>query len=257
MTDSNMIRAVIVDDEEASVDNLSFELRRHKEVTLVGIARKGMSGIRLIERERPDLVFLDVELPDMLGMDVTSHLRESMDWKMQVVFYTAYNKYLIDALRNNAFDFLLKPVSSDELDIVMRRVKHNLESDVTSPHAALPAFSPARADKSFMVMTPVGDLRVLRVSEIGYFRHLSSRKLWEAVLSDGMVIPLRRNTSAENLCEYDPSFVQVHQSFIINLNYLVMVQGARCVMYPPFDGVEEIQVSKKFRKEMMERFYQL
>ena len=51
--------------------------------------------------------------------------------------------------------------------------------------------------------------------------------------------------------------MQIHQSYIINMNYLLMVQGCQCVMYPPFNNVDELQVSKKYRKEMMERFCQL
>lgn len=56
------------------------------------------------------------------------------------------------------------------------------------------------------------------------------------------------------MCAYDAAFVQIHQSYIINMNYLLMVQGCQCVMYPPFNNVDELQVSKKYRKEMMERF---
>lgn len=108
-----------------------------------------------------------------------------------------------------------------------------------------------------MVVTPVGDLRVLRVSDIGYFRYVSDRKIWEVALVNGSFIPLKRKTRAENLCAYDAAFVQIHQSYIINMNYLLMVQGCQCVMYPPFNNVDELQVSKKYRKEMMERFCQL
>lgn len=112
-------------------------------------------------------------------------------------------------------------------------------------------------EKSFMVVTPMGDLRVLRVSDIGYFRYVSDRKIWEVALANGSFIPLKRNTRAEHLCAYDAAFVQIHQSYIINMNYLLMVQGGQCIMYPPFNEVDELQVSKKYRKEMMERFCQL
>ena len=93
--------------------------------------------------------------------------------------------------------------------------------------------------------------------DIGYFRYISERKIWEVALANGTFIPLKRNTRAENLCAYDTAFVQIHQSYIINMNYLLMVQGCQCVMYPPFNNVDELQVSKKYRKEMMERFCQL
>lgn len=251
---SDKIRAVIVDDEETAIDNLCFELKKYQWISVEGVARNGKAGIRLIEKEHPDLLFLDVELPDMLGMDVAIKVHEMQNWNMHIIFYTAYNKYLIDALRNYAFDFLLKPVDSQELAVALERLQtadgekdsNNFLSDMNRG-----------GEKSFMVVTPMGDLRVLRVSDIGYFRYVSDRKIWEVALTNGSFIPLKRNTRAENLCGYDPAFVQIHQSYIINMNYLLMVQGGQCIMYPPFNNVEELLVSKKYRKEMMERFCQL
>ena len=74
-------------------------------------------------------------------------------WNMRVVFYTAYNKYVIDALRSAAFDFLQKPVDSSELQMVMSRLcEQNVKSDVGNVAALL-------KDRPFMVMTPTGDLR--------------------------------------------------------------------------------------------------
>ena len=112
---NDKIRAVIIDDEETAIDNLCFELKKYPWISVEGIACNGKAGIRLLEKERPDLLFLDVELPDMLGMDLAIKVHEQQNWDMHIVFYTAYNKYLIDALRSYAFDFLLKPVDSEEL----------------------------------------------------------------------------------------------------------------------------------------------
>lgn len=100
-----VFKTVIVDDEESAIDNLSFELRRYPYVSVEGMAQNGATGLRLMEKMKPDLVFLDVELPDMSGMDVLARLRDHITWTMRVVFYTAYNKYVIDALRSAAFDF--------------------------------------------------------------------------------------------------------------------------------------------------------
>lgn len=190
----------------------------------------------------------------MLGMDLAIKVHEFQNWDMHIIFYTAYNKYLIDALRNYAFDFLLKPVDPKELSVALERLR---SADGIKSPTNIQSDGGRVGEKSFMVVTPMGDLRVLRVSDIGYFRYVSDRKIWEVALVNGSFIPLKRNTRAENLCAYDSAFVQVHQSYIINMNYLLMVQGCQCVMYPPFNNVDEVQVSKKFRKEMMERFCQL
>lgn len=246
-----VFRTVIVDDEESAIENLCFELRRYVYVSVEGAARTGTAGLKLIEKVKPDLLFLDVELPDMSGMDVVSKLRDRISWDMRVVFYTAYNKYVIDALRSAAFDFLQKPVDSDELQLIMSRLcKKENKGDVSKLETML-------AGRPFMLVTPTGDLRFVHASEIGFFRYLSNRKLWEVALTDGTFVPLRRNTTAEQLCAYDSAFIQIHQSFIINMHYLVMVQDNRCIMYPPFNAVADLIVSKKYKKEMQVRFYQL
>lgn len=177
---NNKMRAVIIDDEETAIDNLCFELKKYPWISVEGIACNGKAGIRLIEKERPDLLFLDVELPDMLGMDLAVKVHEQQNWDMHIVFYTAYNKYLIDALRSYAFDFLLKPVDSEELSVVLGRLRGegNMKNSTT-----FLADTGHGAEKSFMVVTPVGDLRVLRVSDIGYFRYISDRKIWEVALA--------------------------------------------------------------------------
>lgn len=151
---SDKIRAVIVDDEETAIDNLCFELKKYQWISVEGVARNGKAGIRLIEKEHPDLLFLDVELPDMLGMDVAIKVHEMQNWNMHIIFYTAYNKYLIDALRNYAFDFLLKPVDPQELAVALERLQtadgekdsNNFLSDMNRG-----------GEKSFMVVTPMGD----------------------------------------------------------------------------------------------------
>lgn len=248
------MRAVIIDDDESAIDNLCFELKQYSLVVVEGIARNGLAGMRLIEKVRPDLLFLDVELPDMLGMDLVTRIRDRVSWNMRIVFYTAYNKYMIDALRNYAFDFLLKPVDRKELEVVLSRLEiHGKEEQVEYRMPSLVA----EGERPFMLVTPTGDLRIVRASDIGFFRYQSARKIWEVALSNGTFLALKRNTSAEQLCAYDDAFVQIHQSYIINMNYLVMVQDNRCIMYPPFNTTEELTVSKKYKKEMMDRFYQL
>ena len=250
-------KVVIIDDDEVSINMLQFELEKYTDFALGGIAKNGTSGLKVIEKVYPDILFLDVELPDMQGMDLLSRLKPQYRENMRVVFYTAFNKYLIEALRNQAFDFLLKPIEPCEFRSFVERY---LSSDVTLPQPTSLATAVSVdnvADKKFMVVTPTGDLCFLRPSEIGYFRYLSERKIWEAMLANGKILPLKRNITAEQLCQLDTNFMQVHQSFIINLNYLMMVQDGCCILYPPFEKEKYIVLSKKYRKEMMERFYSL
>lgn len=112
-------------------------------------------------------------------------------------------------------------------------------------------------EHTFMISTPINDLRILRSIDIGFFRYNSDRKLWEVVLNNQLPLLLKKNTTADHIKGYDSCFVQIHQSYIININYLMMIKENRCVMFPPFENITELQVSKKFRKELQDRFYLL
>ena len=105
-----------------------------------------------------------------------------------------------------------------------------------------------------MVYTPTNDMRVLRTSEIGFFRYSSERKLWEVILSNDPPLTLRRGMTADLIIRNLPRCVQIHQSYIINMDYLMLIKHNRCLLYPPFDRVTELLVSKKFKKELQDRF---
>lgn len=251
-------KIAIIDDDEVSINMLQFELSKYANVAVVGTAKNGLAGIKMLEKKHPDLLFLDVELPDMKGMEVLNRIKPLLRDGIYVVFYTAYNKYVLDALRSKAFDFLLKPIVEEDFQALMERldnVFNSGERSVNSLHEVNDTSE--KSEKKFMIVSPTGDLCFLRTSEIGFFKYQSDRKIWEVVLSNGKILPLKRNVTADHLRHFDENFVQVHQSFIINLNYLMMVQDGCCILYPPFDKETGIVLSKKYRKEMMERFYTL
>ena len=82
-------KVAIVDDDEVALENLSFELGKDARFFLKGTARNGKQGKKLIAKVQPDLLFLDVELPDMTGMELLQEIRDSVSWNMRIVFYTA------------------------------------------------------------------------------------------------------------------------------------------------------------------------
>jgi len=244
-------KVAIVDDDELSLDNLAFGLQKFGDFHLEGTARNGASGKKLIAKVHPDLLFLDVELPDMRGMDLLDSIHESLTWNMKVVFYTAYDKYMMSAIRQSAFDYLLKPFEEDELELIISRFMERIELErkVVSFPSAL-----ATTSQTFMVFTPTNDMRALRPAEIGYFRYCSDRKQWEAILSGQTPLSLKKSTTAEQIVKYAPCFVQIHQSFIINIDYLMIIKDSKCVLYPPFENVAELLVSKKYKKELQDRY---
>ena len=112
-------KAVVVDDEPVCIENLKKSLVAYPEVLLAGEARTAAEGSLLILNEQPDLLFLDVELPGMSGVELLQDLQHRISWDMRVVFYTSHQKYWLDALRQSAFDYLLKPYLPDEFATII------------------------------------------------------------------------------------------------------------------------------------------
>ena len=245
-------KVVIVDDDDVALENLSFELWKDARFSLEGTARNGRKGKKLIMKVQPDLLFLDVEMPDMTGLELLQEIRDYVSWNMRVVFYTAYDKYMIQAIREAAFDYLLKPFDERDLKEILTRFTQQVET--TGQRVSFPVGNPMHTGQTFIVFTPTNDMRALRPAEIGFFRYCSERKQWEVVLNDQLPLALRRGMTAEQITSFSPCFVQIHQSYIINIDYLMLIRDNRCVLYPPFDKITELLVSKKFKKELQERF---
>lgn len=248
-------KIAIVDDDETSVEALCLALQASPNFAVEGIARNGIQGKKLVEKIQPDLLFLDVEMPDMTGMDLLQEIKAEAAWTMRVVFYTAYDKYMIHAIREAAFDYLLKPFAQVDLDAILDRFIKQVEEDEQQSFRLTAPEQPQRPGSTFMVFTPTNDMRALRPAEIGFFRYCSDRKQWEVVLTNSpLPLTLRRGTTAEQITSFSPSFVQIHQSYIINMDYLMIIKDNKCLLYPPFDKVTELMVSRKFKRVLQERF---
>ena len=207
---------------------------------------------------RPDLLFLDVELPDILGLNLLSEIRDDVLWDMKVVFYTSYDKYLLQALRESAFDFLLKPFESEDLKVIIDRYRKAMSTSALLPPPAFASSINALLPQHgmFMISTVTG-FKLLRLEEIGFFEYLKEKRQWQVVLFNQSRLNLKRNTKAEDIIGYSQAFIQISQSAIVNVNYLAVIDGKCCQLYPPFHDKSDLVISRNFLKELQERFYVL
>jgi two-component system, LytTR family, response regulator len=126
MTPETPLHVLVVDDEAPARRKILRLLRSEPGVQVVGEADSGESAISAIERHRPDLVFLDVQMPGADGFDVVHGISDAPDAKMpRVVFVTAHDRYALRAFEVHAFDYLLKPVSEDRFRKVLRRAREH------------------------------------------------------------------------------------------------------------------------------------
>ena len=103
------------------------------------------------------------------------------------------------------------------------------------------------------IATVTSEMRIVRLSEIGYFRYCTQRKIWEVALSDKTVLSLHKGTSANVILNYSSKFVQTHQSYIVNLDNVMLVGQNNVVLYPPFNE-DSVLLGRTFKKRLQEMF---
>ncbi len=249
------MNAIIVDDTQAAIDNLAAKLGRYEDVTLAATATNGEDGIAQVMKYKPELLFLDMELPDMTGIQFLERLKEDTDFWCYVVIYTAYSDYMLPAFRNRAFDFLLKPIDEAELDTIMTRFFADRKSGASRRRQD---DAVKRNGGKLLFYTNAVDFRLVRTRDICVFHYDHGARVW-TVIAAGCDRPLRlkRSVSKDVLLGIDDSFVQVGQKFIININYLLEVRDNICRFYPPFDKIDYVKVGRFFRRKLINRYNSL
>ena len=176
---------------------------------------------------------------------------------MKIVFYTAYPQYMINAIHISAFDYLLKPFGQKELDTVVNRFIQAMMEEKSSPlHLPLPEKAADASEKTFTIQLPTGDIHVLRLTDIGYFKFNASRRCWEVFLYTQKLLAMRSSINATRILGFSPQFVQIHKSYIINMQHLAVIHSDVCIMFPPFNNIK-LPISGKYKKELQNSFIQL
>lgn len=244
------LSAVIVDDEPMSVDVLRSDLESFGDIEILAAVNRASEALASVPLLKPDVLFLDVELGTDSGIELLQSMRaKGLEPSTRVVFYTAFDKYVIDALRSSAFDFLLKPYMPDELDKVMERIRADFsagrvaEQNISKLTMRMPASSSGR----FAIQT-VNSLMFLRPSDVLYFEYSGIRRCWSVVLSDLKSHRLRMSIKARDILVLSKSFVKVNSDTILNIDYLSYVENGslRCVLVPPYDSISIVASRRHF-----------
>jgi len=244
------ITAIIVDDQASCIKTLCSDLTRYPQIQVVETFTSPEKAKNAILKQQPDLLFLDVEMPKINGFELLNEIRSSIHSQMCVVFYSAFDKYMLEALRASAFDYLLKPYSLEELDLIIKRITDKLESgDVNFEQSIRRLLA---NDRRFAIYTITG-LLLLRCSDILHFRYSPETRYWQMTLANLTVHKLRQNTTAKEILSISSVFAQVSQDCILNIDYLASIENKtyRCVFYPPFNDFD-IHVSRRYYSKIKE-----
>ncbi|MDE6741552.1 MAG: LytTR family DNA-binding domain-containing protein [Muribaculaceae bacterium] len=253
------LKAVIIDDDLPSTRLLSEELSRRDDIDLCATAESLPEGEKTIAKHKPDLIFLDMKFPE--GNGLAWYEETKLPDNARVVFHTCYQRYIHDALSLRVFDFLLKPFDPSELDVIINRLRNidtQLQKHIPSFHTN-PTYTDApSSNRRLLSITSVTNSKVIiNPADIVYFRYMSERKIWECVFYNLKRIILKRQTTAETILGYGPDFVRTHKQYIVNVRYVGIINGNDCILLPPLDNITEIKISKTYRRELMDRFYDI
>ena len=267
------IKVVIVDDEPQSIHRLQNDLATLVDFEVIATSSSAVSAKNLVMSMQPDVLFLDVEMPGQTGLEVLQSLREEMPMELIVVFYSAFDKYMIEALRVAAFDFLLKPYQQEELELIVGRIRQKMkdgkdgdekESSAAPDSSSCPSASAMASQKTLelagvngllptsakrLAIQTISGLLMLKPDDVFSCIFDEDTHLWQLKLSNGQIYKLKKQTTAKTILSMSPSLAQVRQDCIINLDYLLCIENytLRCIFSPPFDQ-EEITVSRRCYK---------
>jgi len=258
-----MIRAIIVDDEEKSRKLLKNLLSDYcSSVEVVTMANSVSSAMRAVQKYRPELIFLDIIMPDENGFRLLEMIK---DIDIEVIFTTAYDQYAIKAIRFSALDYLLKPINIDELQSSVMKVeeklnrKHDektfnkrlhvfLENSQMQPHQKKIGL-PTQTGINFVIIEDILICRAEGNYSIIYLASNNSKEIITRTLKE----------FEELLSDYN--FFRVHRSYLINLSHIK--EYSRTNQSPDFDGDGgcviminnmKIPVSREKRKLLLGRF---
>lgn len=241
------VKAIIVDDERNSIQNLKQKITEFcPDVDIVAVSDKPEVAIQLIRQHKPDVIFLDIEMPRMNGLKL---IEEAGDYDGEIIFTTAYNHYAVDAIRISAFDYLMKPVSISDLQNAVNRLVRTRDARTMERLDILRhAMTKVRSQEDKIALPTADGMEFIRVREIIHIE--SSSNYSRLFLTEGrqMLVTKLLKDFEEILLPF--RFYRVHHSHLVNLSYIkkyVRGDGGQVVMQDD----TRIDVARRKKEEFL------
>jgi len=237
-SDTPKIRALIVDDEPPARASVRVLLRRDPQVEVIGECASGMEAVDAIRASRPELVFLDVQMPECDGFDVLEML--GADLPGAIVFVTAYDQFALRAFDAGALDYLLKPFDNQRFELALARAKQKLQA-----HFRTSKKSERLAIKNGgqMLFVSINDIDWIEAADYYSCLHVAGKS------------HLIRRSMSEFDSDLDPEiFCRIHRSAIVNLNRVRTLETNSDGEYEVrlHDGTA-LRLSRRYRKNLQSR----
>ncbi len=239
------LKAIIVDDEPYARAELAELLAPHGQVELTGEAGSLTEAVELIEENKPDVVFLDIEMNGENGFE----LLNLCDIEFKTVFVTAYNQYAIRAFEVNAIDYLLKPVNAQRLAQTLKK----LSDQVSAEHEAANELPKLTADDRLLI-TLSRKMNFIKICDIKYILAAGDYSELVTVNNDHALVQRKMREWEVQLPE--KNFQRIHRTTIINLDFVEKIERygkENAIVF--MKGVEKhLDISKNYLSELKNRF---
>jgi len=211
------LRTLIVDDEELARKVLRELLGLHEEIEIIAECKNGLEAVKAVSLHKPDLLFLDVQMPKLTGFDVL----ELIGNQISTIFVTAYDEYAMKAFEVHAVDYLLKPVGKERLAAALERVKARTSEKLPAPAELAAASRPAGQFAERLVVKDGTRVTLIPVAKLEY---AEAQDDYVALASEGRK-HLKQQTIASLEASLDPNeFVRIHRSYIVSLERVTRIE---------------------------------
>lgn len=215
---SEKLRTIIVEDEELARNLLKSFLKTNDHIELIAECENGFEGVKMINELKPDLVFLDIQMPKITGFE----LLELLEHKPHIIFATAYDQYALKAFEYNAADYLLKPYSKDRLNeavekVVERVSSEGVESDIAEKVTDFPK-------EDFLERVVVKDRHKIHIIPVDQIRYIESMDDYVMIYTnEGRHMKQKTMKYFESSLD-SKQFIRIHRSYIVKVEEINEIQ---------------------------------
>lgn len=230
-----MIKCVVIDDEQPAINVLVNYIKRVNELELVGTCTNAQNGVEMIKQADADVVFLDIQMDEMTGIEVINMINP----RTQVIFCTAFSEFAVESYELNALDYLMKPISFNRFIKAVKKIRHfpgNTEKSGTEDFSN---------DYIFVKTGVKGKMLKINLDEIEY---IEAKNNYVAIYNKTQAIMVYSTLKDIENSLSPANFIRVHKSFIIPVSKISVVEKNYLLIK---DRKEHIPISKTYKPEFI------
>ena len=214
------IRTLIVEDEEPARDIVKTFLKKHSDIELIGECADGFTAVKTINETKPDLLFLDIQLPKLTGFEIL----ELIEHNPVIIFTTAYDQFAIKAFELNATDYLLKPFSADRFNIALQKAFEKLktrQAEIPEIKKLVETVDEKTETIDRVVVKTGSKIKVIPAEKIFY---IEAQDDYVMIYSeDGKHLKEKTMKYFESHLD-NTQFIRIHRSYIVNVNHIAQLE---------------------------------